>query len=88
MSDRRETNVARWLVATQVASRAVGRRYCCFRAEAAEHDSRNENSARRPAQRIGSQRGRWASGPNGSRMLGDVQCLPVSLHRDVPSSVT
>ncbi len=51
--------------------------------EAAEHESQNENSARRPDRRIGSQRSRYALDWNGSRLYG-MQYPPMSLHRDDP----
>src|SRR5581483_8400577 len=75
-------------MSARVTNGAVGRRYRRFGPEAAEHDSCNDYSARRPGQRIRSQRSRQGRSRSGSRMLGDVQCLPVCLHRDVPSSVT
>jgi hypothetical protein len=63
---------------------AVGRQFRYPGAEAAERESQNENSACRPDGRIGSRHSRLALGRNGSRMLGDVRCLPMSFHRADP----
>jgi len=80
----RETNVTRLLMGTRMAGAAVARQFRDLGAEAAERDSQNEDSARCPDYRIGSRRSCLALGRNGSCMLGDVQCLPVSFHRADP----
>ena len=67
-----------------MAGAVVAREFRYPDAEAAERESHNENSARCPDYRIGSRRSRLALGWNGSCMLGDVRCLPVSFHRPDP----
>lgn len=71
-------------MAAYMVGGAEARRYCYVSTEAAERESQNEDSARCPDHRIGSRRSRQAVGRNGPRMLGDVQCLPMSLHRVGP----
>jgi len=80
----RETNVIRLLMGTRMTGAAVARQFRYPGAEAADRESQNESSARCPDYRIGSRRSRLALGRNGSCMLGDVQCLPVSFHRPDP----
>jgi hypothetical protein len=69
---------------TQMVGGAEARRYCYVSTEATERERQNENSARGPDHRNGSRRSRFEVGRNGPRMLGDVQCLPMSLHRVGP----
>src|SRR5260370_437814 len=83
----RETNITRWLMGTRMVGAAVARR--CRRvgteaAEAAEHESENENPARRPDHQIGSQRSPQGLDRNGSRLYGAMQNSPMSLHRTAP----
>ena len=73
MSARRETNVIRCLMGTRMSGAAVARRCRCVGTEAAEHESQNENTARRPDQRIGSQRSGYGLDRNGSRLYDDMQ---------------
>jgi len=80
----REVNVTRLLMGTRMAGAAVARQFRHLGTEAAEREGQNENSARCPDDRIGSRRSRLTLGRNGSCMLGDVQCLPVSFHRTDP----
>lgn len=68
----------------RMASAAVARQFRHLGAKAAERESQNENSARCPDYRIGSRRSCLALGRNGSCVLGDMQCLPVSFHRADP----
>jgi len=81
---RREANAARRRMGAQMVGGAEARRYRYLSTEAAERESQNENSARCPDQRIGPRRSTWIAGRSGPRMLGDVQCLPMSLHRVGP----
>ena len=69
---------------TRMATAAVARQFRYLGAEAAERESQNENAAGCPDDRIDSRRSRLALGQNGSCVLGDVQCLPVSFHRADP----
>jgi hypothetical protein len=55
MGARREMNVSRGLMGVRMIGAAEARRRCCAGAEAADSESQNENSARRPDGRIGSQ---------------------------------
>ena len=71
-------------MAARMAGAAVGRRFDRVGAQAAERKSQNENPARRPGARIGSQRFRRAFDRNGPGVHGDVRCPPVSLHREDP----
>jgi hypothetical protein len=80
----REMDVTRLLMGARMAGAAVARQTRHFGAEAAERDGQNENSARCPDDLIGSRCSCLALSRNGSRMLGDVQCLPVSFHRTDP----
>jgi len=55
MAGRREMNITHELMRVGMIGAAMARRYCCVGAEAAERESQNEYSTRRPDGRTGSQ---------------------------------
>jgi len=48
-------NITLGLMGARMIGAAMARRYCCVGAKAAERESQNEHSTRRPAGRTGSQ---------------------------------
>jgi len=69
---------------TRMVGATVARRCRRAGAEAAEHESQNGNTARRPDQRIGLHRSRYAFGRNDSWLRDFVQYPPMFRHRDDP----
>jgi hypothetical protein len=77
-------NVARRPSGTCVVGAAVARRCRCAGTKAAEHESQNENPARRLGRRIGSRPFRKFLERDGSRLHGGVRNPPMLTHRDDP----